>query len=63
MTPNERLIEIASILAAGVQRYFAHESKASSQPRNSQVGLEVVGEFEAPCGSRVQNPKSTRSKT
>lgn len=51
MTPAERLAELGELLAAGVQRFLARESKERGKPRNRQEQLDVVGDVEAPCGS------------
>jgi len=59
MAPAERLAELAELLAAGAQRYFAQERKVPTTTRNSQVRLAVPTAVEAPCGSHALNPKST----
>jgi hypothetical protein len=60
MTASDRLDELAELLARGAQRFFAAEYKSSSGTKNSQVRLAAVGDDEAPCGSRVLNPKSRK---
>lgn len=55
----ERLSEIADILGAGVQRLFSNGIQQIPNPQIEQVRLAAEGLVEAPCGSRVLNPKST----
>ena len=49
MSHDERLRELGELLAAGVQRFLAHESKAVPVEKNSQHHLDVLGDSEAPC--------------
>ena len=58
MTVAERLAELTDILGAGVQRLFSNEIQQITNPQNQQVRLAAEGLIEAPCGSRVLNPKS-----
>ena len=58
MTAAERFVEIAEVLARGIQRYFAAEIKAAAASRNSGDQLDDVAEDEASCGSRVTGPRS-----
>lgn len=58
MTAAERLAEVTDILGAGVQRMFSNEIKQIRNIQNQQVPLAAEGLIEAPCGSRVLNPKS-----
>ena len=57
MTCDERLTEIAEILAVACQRYFANECKVPAIAKNSEHSLDVLDPVEAPC-ARVQSPKS-----
>ena len=58
MTSAERVVEIADLLARGVQRFLAADIKAAAASRNSQLGLDDVADAEASCGSRVPGPPS-----
>jgi len=60
MAPNERLDELAALLAAGFQRHLIHERKGLPVAQNSQNQLDALRGAEAPCGSRVPSPQSTR---
>ena len=53
MSPAERLAELGDLLAAGVQRFLARESKP---PQNRPDQLDAVGRVEAPCGASTQVP-------
>jgi hypothetical protein len=57
MTPAERLAELGELLAAGVQRFLARESKEREKPRNQQEQLDVVGGVEAPCRATARCPR------
>ena len=59
MTAEERLAELAEILAAGFHRMFSNEIKQIPNSQMQQVPLAAEGLIEAPCSSRVLNPKST----
>ena len=50
MSHDERLRELGELLAAGIQRFFAQESKAGQAEKNSQDHLDVRGDSEAQCG-------------
>jgi hypothetical protein len=58
MTAAERLAELTEILGRGVQRLFGNGFQQIPNPQNQQVRLAAEGLIEAPCGSRVLNPKS-----
>ncbi|MBZ0153295.1 MAG: hypothetical protein K8J09_17355 [Planctomycetes bacterium] len=57
MTPADRLAELGELLAAGVQRFLAAESKAVLQPQNCGEPLDVVAEIEAQCGAITELPR------
>lgn len=56
MTPVERLAELGELLAAGVQRFLARESKAREERRNQREQLDALAAVEAPCGSSPRSP-------
>lgn len=58
MTEAERALELAELLARGLQRLLIAECKAELQPRNSREQLAAVAAPEAPCGARALNPQS-----
>lgn len=49
MTPADRLAELGEILAAGIQRFLAAESKAVLHPENRDEQVDALGAVEAPC--------------
>lgn len=58
LTTAERFAELAEILAAGVQRYFARECKVPKGSGNSHERLAALGPVEAQCGCDALSPKS-----
>ena len=60
MSAAERLAELGELLAVGIQRFLARESKsipmASSNIENSRDRLDAFADAMAPCGSTTECP-------
>ena len=58
MAPAERLAELGELLAAGIQRMLAADSKGIRFPGVVEERLDVLGQVEAPC--RANSMKATK---
>ncbi len=58
MTAQDRLCEIASILALGYMRLRISPHVATRSAGSGKKGLDVNPESKASCGSMVQSPRS-----
>ncbi len=58
LTESERFEELAALLAAGALRWRARQHELAANPENR---LDDRGAPEAPCGSRVLNPRRQKS--
>ena len=48
-SPSERLAELGELLAAGIQRLLARESKGIRSATVVEEQVDVLGQVEAPC--------------
>ena len=58
MSPAERLAELGDLLAAGIQRLLARDSKAIRVGEVVEDQLDVLGQVEAPC--RANSMEATK---
>ncbi len=63
MTPQDRLYEIAAILALGYHRLRVSRQSATQPAGSGAKGLDVHPESKASCGSMVQSPESPEEAT
>ena len=63
MTAQDRLCEIASILACGYMRLRISRQSPTPGGESAAKGLDVNPESKASCGSMVQSPESPEEAT